>query len=117
MQQRVARARARIEEASFLPHLHPRDRRGKFRDSLGKPLAQAVVGDIVKPRSSGSLVRRRAELHVHRMTGGVEVRMVDDLEAAKADGRQLVRLPDVFRVDLHDPMRQKDLWSTYDEGL
>jgi hypothetical protein len=115
---RVERARALLEADSGFDHLHPRDRYGKFRDSLGRSLrGRPVVGQIMtKPRPDGP---RRTELHIHRhAAGNIEVRAVDgELKPAKEDARQLLADPDVYRVDLRDPLKGTTIWSTDDERL
>lgn len=75
-----------------------------------------VVGQVMTRRR-----RRRgrsgSELHIHRAAGGIEIRPVDDLEAAKRDAMQLVAEPGVFRVDLIDTLRTTTTWSTDDVRL
>lgn len=61
-------------------------------------------------------IRARTELRVYRISGGIDRLPAEDIEAAKAQGRELyVRDADVFRVDLLDPLRATDIWSTDDE--
>lgn len=69
------------------------------------------IGQIMSRRATR---RARAELHVHRSSGPVDVLPVEEIEAAKAAALILLADDeDVFRVDLHDPMRGP-VWSTDD---
>lgn len=57
--------------------------------------------------------RGRMELRVFRAGGGMDVRPAGDIKAAKEEGRRLHAAdPEVYRVDLRDPMRDTDIWST-----
>lgn len=77
---------------------------------------QPFVGQVMtRPRRRRG--RAGSELHIHRVSGGVEVRPVDDLEAAKREATELVRDEDVFRVDLIDTLRTSTTWSTDDARL
>lgn len=83
---------------------------GRMRTSYTiKAVSERKIGDVIPVVAA----RARMQLRVYRSGGRLQVLPAGDLDAAKDRGRAIyLDEPDVYRVDLLDPMKEAEIWST-----